>query len=88
MRPLAEPPEIIPEKEEMFETVMLGLRMTKGVDEENFRKRFGKSMEEAYGDALLSLREKGWLLRENGFIRLTEEGLDFQNEALMSFLDD
>ena len=88
VRPLAEPPEIIPEKEEMFETVMLGLRMTKGVDEENFRKRFGKSMEEAYGDALLSLREKGWLLRENGFIRLTEEGLDFQNEALMSFLDD
>ena len=88
MRPLAEQPEEIPQAEEMFETVMLGLRKTEGVSEEAFRARFGKRLEEAYGAALTQLETRGWLVRENGFCRLTDEGLDFQNEALLAFLPD
>ncbi|MBE5785775.1 MAG: radical SAM family heme chaperone HemW [Clostridiales bacterium] len=88
VRPLAEPPEVITEKEEMFETVMLGLRMTKGLDEAKFLERFGKGPQEVYAPEISVLQEKGWLLRENGFMKLTEEGLDFQNEALLAFLED
>lgn len=88
VRPLAGSPEVIAEKEEMFETVMLGLRMTKGLNEAKFEKRFGKKPAEVYAEAVSELVKKGWLIRENGFIRLTEEGLDLQNEALVPFLED
>ena len=88
VRPLAAKPEEIPRAEEMFETVMLGLRKTKGISEAEFHARFGESLEEAYGEALAQLSGRGWLIREGGFCRLTDEGLDFQNEALLAFLPD
>ncbi len=86
-RPLAAEPEEIPRGEEMFETVMLGLRKTEGISEAAFQARFGAGIETVYGAALAELAGKGWLLREAGFCRLTKEGLDFQNEALLAFMD-
>ena len=88
IRPLASEPEVIPRAEEMFETVMLGLRKTEGISEAAFRLRFGKSIEDVYPEALKSLATRGWLVRDNGACRLTDEGLDFQNEALLAFLPD
>ena len=88
IRPLASEPEVIPRAEEMFETVMLGLRKTEGISEAAFRLRFGKSIEDVYPEALKSLATRGWLVWDNGACRLTDEGLDFQNEALLAFLPD
>ena len=88
IRPLASEPEVIPRAEEMFETVMLGLRKTEGISEAAFRLRFGKSIEDVYPEALKSLATRGCLVRDNGACRLTDEGLDFQNEALLAFLPD
>ena len=88
IRPLASEPEVIPRAEEMFETVMLGLRKTDGISEAAFRLRFGKSIEDVYPEALKSLATRGWLVWDNGACRLTDEGLDFQNEALLAFLPD
>lgn len=88
IRPLASEPEAIPRAEEMFETVMLGLRKTEGISEAAFRLRFGEEIEDVYPEALKSLATRGWLVRDNGACRLTDEGLDFQNEALLAFLPD
>ena len=88
IRPLASEPEVIPRAEEIFETVMLGLRKTDGISEAAFRLRFGKSIEDIYPEALKSLATRGWLVWDNGACRLTDEGLDFQNEALLAFLPD
>ena len=88
IRPLASEPEVIPRAEEMFETVMLGLRKTEGISEAAFRLRFGKSIEDVYPEALKSLATRGWLVWDNGACRLTDKGLDFQNEALLAFLPD
>lgn len=88
IRPLASEPEVIPRAEEIFETVMLGLRKTDGILEAAFRLRFGKSIEDIYPEALKSLATRGWLVWDNGACRLTDEGLDFQNEALLAFLPD
>ncbi len=88
IRPLASEPEVIPRAEEIFETVMLGLRKTDGISEAAFRLRFGKSIEDVYPEALKSLATRGWLVWDNGACRLTDEGLDFQNEALLAFLPD
>ena len=88
IRPLASEPEVIPRAEEIFETVMLGLRKTDGILEAAFRLRFGKSIEDIYPEALKSLATRGWLVWDNGACSLTDEGLDFQNEALLAFLPD
>jgi oxygen-independent coproporphyrinogen-3 oxidase len=85
-RPLAETEQEIGREEEMFETVMLGLRKTEGVRDEAFCARFGKHMREAFPQAIVRLEEKGWLVEEDGFFRLTEEGLDFQNLALLEMM--
>lgn len=87
-RPLAAEPLAIPRSEEMFETVMLGLRKTEGISEAAFLARYGESLTDAYGTALQQLEACGWLVRQNGFCRLTDEGLDFQNQALLAFLPD
>ncbi len=85
-RPLARDPQEIPPAGEMFETVMLGLRKTEGIKDETFRARFQKSMGEVFPEALRRLNAKGWLVSEGGFYRLTDEGLDFQNLALLEMM--
>lgn len=88
VRPMEGKAEEIPLKEEMFETVMLGLRKTEGVSEKAFFERFGTALDEAYGPALEQLSARGWLARQGGYCHLTDEGLDFQNEALLAFMED
>lgn len=86
VRPLAGEPQTIPLAEEMFETVMLGLRKTEGVSGAAFRARFGRRMGEVFSGAIERLSEKGWLVEKGGFFRLTEEGRDFQNRALLELM--
>lgn len=85
-RPLTGEQKEISPAEEMFETVMLGLRKTEGIRDETFRARFQKSMSEVFPEALRRLNAKGWLVSEGGFYRLTDEGLDFQNLALLEMM--
>lgn len=85
-RPFAGEPQAIPLAEEMFETVMLGLRKTEGVSDAAFRARFGRRMGEVFPKAIERLEKKGWLAEADGFFRLTAEGLDFQNLALLEMM--
>lgn len=82
--------ESIELKEEMFETVMLGLRMTEGFELRSFSDRFGVSALSFYKDAIARLRANGWLnegLLAQGRLALSERGLDVQNSALMLFME-
>ena len=84
-RPLAETITLYP-ADEMFECVMLGLRLTRGVDRAVFRARFGVDMADAYPDAMEQLRKRGWVLEDEAYIALNRQGLDLQNEALGFFM--
>lgn len=88
-RTAVQPPEleIIPKKEEMFESVMLGLRMVRGLDKDRFRARYGVSPWEVFPEAIKQLRTRGWLMEDSQFLRLSETGLDFQNSALELFME-
>lgn len=77
----------IPREEEMFECVMLGLRMVEGIKLNAFEQRFGKPITSIYGKAIERLAKKGWLVISGGRMRLTEQGLDIENSALMEFMD-
>ncbi len=71
--------------EEMFETVMLGLRTVRGVSLPAFFDRFGISMFDAYPDAVARLRHLGWTIETEDTFSLNARGLDLQNEALLLF---
>lgn len=84
-RPLAETIRLYP-ADEMFECVMLGLRMTAGVDRAAFTRRFGVDMASAYADAMKYLSARGWVVETPDRIALNRAGLDMQNEALGYFM--
>ena len=76
------------ENSRMEEYMFLGLRMMRGVSMEGFEKRFGKTMEEIYGSVIQSYEKQGLLRRENGWLRLTERGIDVSNQIFADFLLD
>ena len=71
-----------------FETLMLGLRMTQGVSEEDFASRHGVSLEDYRGERLRAFEAQGLLAHENGFWRLTRRGMDVQNAILVDLMDE
>lgn len=84
-RPLAETITLLP-ADEMFECVMLGLRLVGGVDRAAFVKRFGVDMADAYYNAMTQLRARGWVNESEKAIALNRAGMDLQNEALLLFM--
>ena len=68
--------------------MFLGLRMMCGVAIEGFEKRFGKSMDEVYGPVIQSYEKQGLLRRKNGWLQLTERGIDVSNQIFADFLLD
>jgi len=84
-RPLAETIGLYP-ADEMFESVMLGLRLVRGVDKAAFRARFGVDIEQAFPVALEKLGKRGWLEPGDTHLALNRRGLDLQNEALQLFM--
>lgn len=88
-RPAPAQRQSIGEKEAMFETMMLGLRMNAGVLNQTFEATFARSVRQVYGSRLDALQKDGLGLwtKEGGF-RLTPRGLLLQNEALLRLMED
>ena len=71
----------------MFESLMLGLRMTRGIDLRAFEDTHGQSFESVYGEAAMQSLQKGRVqYTEDGFFRLTREGMDLMNAVLLDFM--
>ena len=76
-------------KKDLIEEFMfLGLRMTRGVDRLEFKKRFGVSMDEIYGNILNRLEKENLVITCGGKVRLTDYGIDVSNRILSEFLLD
>lgn len=78
--------ERIGPEEAMFETMMLGLRLTRGVSESDFEARYGARLWDVYGARLAPALRDGRLLRRDGCVRLTERGMDVMNSVLLLIL--
>ena len=72
----------------MFECVMLGLRMLKGVDRAAFLARFGQDVCSVYSEAIEALVALDWACVSPDSLRLTQAGLDMENSALLYFMED
>ncbi|MBR6108573.1 MAG: radical SAM family heme chaperone HemW [Clostridia bacterium] len=73
--------------EEMFESIMLGLRKTEGISRADFEARFGVDPVTHYAPAVSELELDGRLIVTEERMYLTGAGLDFQNEALIKFME-
>ncbi len=83
--PIAEE-EKLDSKRTMGETLMLGLRMLKGIDPDDFKRRFGKSIDSEFGEKIDQLKSDQLLEYEAGKLKLTSKGILYSNEVFMEFL--
>jgi oxygen-independent coproporphyrinogen-3 oxidase len=85
--PAAEGGEVIHPQLEMAETMMLGLRLTQeGVAQTDFRRRFGLSLQEVYGDVMDELVAAELLAWDQVRLRLTARGRLLGNQVFFRFL--
>ncbi len=75
-------------REEMEETMFLGLRLVQGVDKRYFEQRFGVKLESVYGDVIRRNKALGLIAEAGDRIFLTERGLDVSNPVMSEFLLD
>ncbi|MFA6698168.1 MAG: radical SAM family heme chaperone HemW [Eubacteriales bacterium] len=79
--------EEISKEDEIFETLMLGFRLNAGIDKEDFKARFGFSIEDRFKKQLKSLKDKGLIKEDNKAFMPTKLGMDLQNMIALTFLD-
>lgn len=85
---LREDMERLVKKELMEEFMFLGLRMCRGIEKEEFKRRFGCEIETVYGDVMKRLVSQGVLAEAAGRVFLTPRGIDVSNVVLAEFLLD
>lgn len=74
------------ERDRMEEFMFLGLRMMEGVSMEKFERYFGKPYMEVYGKVQERMEDKRFLINDNGYVKLTEFGIDLSNYVMSEFL--
>ena len=79
--------EKITPREARFETMMLTLRMNRGIDDLRFEKMHGISIESCYGTKMEELQRKGLIKHEGGSWFLTRRGMDIQNSILVELME-
>jgi oxygen-independent coproporphyrinogen III oxidase len=80
--------EVISRELEMAETVMLGMRLTAGVDLADFERRYGHSLESVFAERLREARAAELVETVDGRLRLTEQGTLLGNEVFAALLPD
>lgn len=82
------PPEVtqISPEDARFESIMLGLRMMKGVSLDDFFLSHGIPLMDLYGEKLKKPLAEELITLENGYLRLTRRGMDMQNRVLVELL--
>ena len=76
--------ESLSKEDEIFETVMLGLRMEKGFSLDKFKKDFGVDFEEYYADIMLKNRE--YLQINDGYLSVKPEYMYVENGIIVDFM--
>ena len=83
---LREETEPLTKENQMEEFMILGLRKTAGVSEEDFQNRFKISIDTVYGEILNKYSSEGYLIRENGRIFFSRKGISVSNMILAEML--
>ncbi len=77
----------ISQKDAMFESIMLGLRLTQGVSLAQFEQMHHVSLESVYLERLKKPLKEQLVTLQNGYLTLTQKGMDMQNAVLVELMD-
>ena len=72
----------------MFERIMLGFRMTKGVDLMRFQSDFGCLPFDMWPRSLNQYEQAGWIRQTAHRLSLTEQGMDRMNALLVGMMEE
>lgn len=75
------------EKDQMFEMLMMGMRLKRGMSLKRFEECFGTSFMNVYGDKAESLKKQGMIDWNEAYIKCTDKGYEIMNSVLEEFLD-
>jgi len=84
-RPVAESTAVSP-AEAMEDALMLGLRLSEGVQRDPFLRRYGHQLDEVFGSSIRSLVDRGWLLDDGKKIAIDPAYYPVANEIFASFI--
>ena len=77
--------EELTQEQKMSEFMFMGLRMIKGVDLHEFKKRFGIELFSVYESEINELIKKGLIIIQNERLILTDIGIDLSNQVFVEF---
>ena len=78
--------EVLTPSDREAEYIMLSLRLSDGIGEAEFARRFGRDFWHTYGEACIPFMAGGFLLREGGRVRLTETGFPVSNTVIAALI--
>ncbi|APC07702.1 radical SAM family heme chaperone HemW [Neomoorella thermoacetica] len=78
--------EVTTPRQQMAETMFMGLRLLAGVNLQAFRQRFGKDAREVYAGEMERLLRAGLVEVRGHHLKLTERGLPLANEVFAAFV--
>lgn len=73
-------------KEDMWETIILGLRLNSGIGISDFNDKYGVNFIEEYGNALSKLIKESLITIQDDRVRLTDKGQDLSNRVFVEFM--
>jgi oxygen-independent coproporphyrinogen-3 oxidase len=79
---VVEEDEILDTEASFRETVVMGLRLLRGVDKKRLFERFGVRLDDQYGMVLNELVGIGLLEENNDYLRLTARGRRYANQVM------
>lgn len=77
--------EEMSEQEMVRETMIMGLRLTRGVSLSDFQARFGRPVDFYYGDVIAEAQKEGLLVTDDGYLRLDPQAYLVANQVLCRF---
>ncbi|MGI6332313.1 MAG: radical SAM family heme chaperone HemW [Zhaonellaceae bacterium] len=78
--------EILSFRQRMGETIFLGLRLSTGLDLEQFKNRYGVDIEVIYGAEIEKLKKMGLLKINQGHLQLTTKAVSIANYVFTFFV--
>jgi len=85
-KPLEEK-NILSKKDEIEEFIFMGLRMNKGINLDEFNKKFNINFKNKYNHIIEKLKNLNLIIEQNNNITLTQRGREISNTVFVEFID-
>ena len=86
--PLFRKETLLSEKEQMFESLMMGMRLSSGLDRKLFQRRYGVDVFEVWPKAIEKERNLGMIALSENALACTKRGYVLLNSVLEEFLEE